>query len=378
MLGNLFVAGLCLGAAVARPTTPPSRTGLTPSELDARVAKGADVLGTYSECDSSISPACTWNSLLPDETLLIDMNVPGTHDTATWNYTQAKQLELIQYTGPLAPAVVYRTQDTSILDSLNLGFRAFDLRYAYLPDNQTIGFYHAAALMSATTTLEDVFYGFYKWLDANPTETLFISMQVATGINDARFQQLTYEYLNDPVALKYFIQANATLGTLGESRGMMNLFARFDWPDLPAEFDNRYGLHFSPNDWEVNGANFSFIYNEHVPSSVYIEDFYHIEVGGPLNLPPKVQYKYNATSYHLDLAASGNNSDSLMLTFASAESNLYGSTPRDMALGNPLGGEGVNQKLLPYLQTHRGQRNGVVFFDWYQQVDGLISTFLDL
>ena len=45
MLLNVLVAGLCLGAAVARPATSPSRTGLTPAQLDARVAKAADILG---------------------------------------------------------------------------------------------------------------------------------------------------------------------------------------------------------------------------------------------------------------------------------------------------------------------------------------------
>lgn len=31
--------------------------------------------------------------------------------------------------------------------------------------------------MSSTTTLTDVFYGFYKWLDNHPSETLLVSMQ---------------------------------------------------------------------------------------------------------------------------------------------------------------------------------------------------------
>jgi 1-phosphatidylinositol phosphodiesterase len=44
----------------------------------------------------------------PDEVAILDLNVPGTHDTATWNYTQLKQTELLQYTGPIAPAAFYR------------------------------------------------------------------------------------------------------------------------------------------------------------------------------------------------------------------------------------------------------------------------------
>ncbi|KAK4694771.1 1-phosphatidylinositol phosphodiesterase, partial [Phenoliferia sp. Uapishka_3] len=167
-----------------------------------------------------------------------------------------------------------RCQDQSIFESLNKGMRAFDLRYAYLPDNSSLGFYHADALMSPNTTLEDVFFGFYKWLDQHPSETLFVSMQVASGINDARFQELTYQALNSPVALQYWVQTNATLGTLGEVRGKINLFARFDWADLPSQYDNRIGLHFSPSQWIDNGASFSFVYNEELESSVYVEDLY--------------------------------------------------------------------------------------------------------
>ncbi|KAL8281303.1 hypothetical protein RQP46_006337 [Phenoliferia psychrophenolica] len=359
-------------------SSTPSRTGLTPSQLDARVAKGADILGIYEPCPPT-SRACEWNALLPDETRLIDLSVPGTHDTATWNYTQEKQVELSVYTGPLPPAAFYRCQDTSIFDSLNLGFRAFDLRYAYLPDNKTLGFYHADALMSANTTIQDVFYGFYKWLDDHPSETLFVSMQVSSGINDARFQQLTYEALNSPVALKYWIQTNGTLGTLGEARGMINLFARFDWNDLPSEFSNRFGLHFSPSLWTDNGANFTLEYNEAQGSLAYIEDLYDLTVGGPIALLPKVEQKYNTTTYHTDLAASRLHPDSLFISFASAEGDLNGDVPRDIALGNPTDGNvGVNQKLLPYFEKNRGRRHGVVFFDWYTQVEGLIDAFLDL
>mgnify|MGYP001579836922 FL=1 len=63
------------------------------------------------------------------------------------------------------------------------------------------------------------------------------------------------------------------LGSLGDSRGMMNLFARFDWNDLPSQFDNRFGLHFSPSVWLDNGANFTIDYNTAEPLA-YIEDLY--------------------------------------------------------------------------------------------------------
>lgn len=71
-----------------------------------------------------------------------------------------------------------------------------------------------------------------------------------------------------------------------------------------------------------------------------------LTVGGPINLPPKVELKFNTTAYHLDLAASGEHDDSLFISFASAEGDLNGDNPRDIALGNPTDGNiGVNHKV---------------------------------
>lgn len=57
--------------------------------------------------------------------------------------------------------------------------RAFDLRIGGSPlDNSSITFYHSAAILSLTATFEDVLYGFYKFLDDNPSETIMLSVKV--------------------------------------------------------------------------------------------------------------------------------------------------------------------------------------------------------
>ncbi|KAJ7890532.1 hypothetical protein B0H14DRAFT_2689694 [Mycena olivaceomarginata] len=68
----------------------------------------------------------------PDATKLVHMTLPGTHDSATWNYTQATQDSLFRYTGTdVPPAAIFQCQDKSLFDILNLGIM-FDLQFAYV------------------------------------------------------------------------------------------------------------------------------------------------------------------------------------------------------------------------------------------------------
>ncbi|KAJ7896335.1 hypothetical protein B0H14DRAFT_2430951 [Mycena olivaceomarginata] len=111
----------------------------------------------------------------PDATKLVHMTLPGTHDSATWNYTQATQDSSFRYTGTdVPPAAIFQCQDKSLFDMLNLGIM-FDLRFAYVAlknfedlltqfnpfksyntGNDTLGFHHSQALLAPTTTVEDV------------------------------------------------------------------------------------------------------------------------------------------------------------------------------------------------------------------------------
>jgi len=132
--------------------------------LEEILARGAPILGPLSDaqCSAAQRRTCDWMSKVPDSTKIIHMNLPGTHDSATGrstllmvaaaglqchlltgNYSDARQAELLRYTGPIPwPAKAYRCQQRSLFQMLNDGIRVFDLRYAYNPGNDTIGFYH--------------------------------------------------------------------------------------------------------------------------------------------------------------------------------------------------------------------------------------------
>ena len=73
----------------------------------------------------------------------------------------------------------------------------------------------AEALLSPTTRVEDVFFGLYNWLDNHPTEAVLVSINHESGTGtpeDPKMYELLYDILNAPVAQKYWVQVNGTVG----------------------------------------------------------------------------------------------------------------------------------------------------------------------
>ncbi|KAJ5157727.1 uncharacterized protein N7482_008827 [Penicillium canariense] len=332
-----------------------------------------------------------WMKNYSDETLLVHMNIPGTHDSTTWNYTQATQdatrglTDLNQVTVPVPET--FRCQELPLIHMLNMGIRAFDLRYAFDPTNTTIIFYHSQALLSEIATLNDVLFGFYQWLDDHPSETLFLSLQYEGSTakyasNDAALQLQLYDTLTSPVARHYFVQTKDQLGTLGQARGKLTLMRRFDLDQLPSSYtDALPGLHFSPSLWTDNSPDIVLTYNTKENLTAYIEDYYQPLTPIGSNATENIQWKYNATTENI-LKATNEHSDSLFWTWASSTNtdNVPPEWPRIMALGNgsltPTGG--VNDLLVSFLNQQNGKRVGIVMFDFYDQPSSLIDTFLSL
>ncbi|ORX39778.1 PLC-like phosphodiesterase [Kockovaella imperatae] len=319
---------------------------------------------------------CDWMGKIEDETPLESVNIPGTHDTATWNYTQEVQDRYLDITTQgIGPAIMYQCQDQSIFSALNHGIRAFDLRIGLSPlDNTSIIFYHGSAIMSLEATLEDVFYGYYKFLDDNPSETIVVSIKVdnTTWGTPEKLESEVYNLIFSEPASSYFVQLNGSLPTIGEARGKMVLLRRYDDSKLPLNDTKEIGLAVPPNVWLDNVANFSIEYAS--SKFAYIEDYY--EIGGPDTVDSYITWKYNATTAHL-IYAGQKHMDSLFITFASAEKDSESVWPRIIALGNGTA-RGVNQRLTPWLKERSGQRRGLVFLDWWKQVPGLVESVIDL
>jgi len=197
-----------------------------------------------------------------DDTLIVHMNLPGTHDADTWNYSAATQEALDPVTSLVGDTefnvAAYRCQDLSMVTMLDDGIRVFDLRYAYDVTNTTLVFWHGPGLVSETATLDDVLFGFYRWIDDHPSEAVFLSFQyegstTPYATEDAGVQLQLFKALSSPAARQYFLQTTGSFGTLGEARGKITLLKRFDLDLLPQSYSDALpGVHFSPANWTDN------------------------------------------------------------------------------------------------------------------------------
>ncbi|KAM0718252.1 hypothetical protein Q7P37_006584 [Cladosporium fusiforme] len=364
-------------------------SGLAELALQKVLSDAAPIFG--GDKVSSDSATANWMKQYPDDTKLVHMNIPGTHDAATWNYSQATQEALEPITNLNGITEIdpdnFRCHDESLLTSLNAGIRAFDLRYASDVTNSSLVFWHGIGLQSQTATLDSVLFSFYAWLDKHPDEALFLSFQwegnaIPNNDNTENVQALLHAALTSPAAKQYILQTN-TLSTLGSARGKITLLRRFDLNLLPAsQTTSLPGLHFSPNDWTVNGRNITLSYNsDH--ATAHIQDYYSPQTPSGAPAKENIQAKFNATTSFFNYAASDAAPDELFWSFASSTKtgDEPPSTPRIQALGNgteltPEGG--VNNRLVEYLKSMQGKRLGIVMFDFYEQPEGLLETFLGL
>ncbi|KAJ1551872.1 hypothetical protein HK405_013609, partial [Cladochytrium tenue] len=300
--------------AVADATTAPSSAFSTASSLEALALDkvlddAAPVFGAFTTAASNASTA-SWMGEYPDSTPLADLNIPGAHDAATWNYSDATQAALAHVTtvggATLYSAAVYRCQEQSIVALLDAGVRFFDLRVAFDVVNSTLVFWHTAALQSQTATMEDVLFGFYRWLDTHPTETVLLSVMRESSTKlyapkTVAEQLAIYNALTTPAAKQYLLQTRGALGTLGDARGRIVLLRRFALDLLDSAYDASLpGLYMSPALWLDNNANITLVYNSSTGAAAYIEDFY--ETSGA-SYEVNIQQKFNATVAHLAFAA---------------------------------------------------------------------------
>lgn len=378
-----------LATAAILSSAQGSSSPLADLALQKVLDKASPIFGSYI---NRTSDRAEWMKRHPDNTPLVHLNIPGSHDSATWNYNQASQdslegiTDLNQVTVP-APET-YRCQDLPFIDMLDMGIRAFDLRYGFDPTNTTLVFYHGFALLSETATVDDVLFGFYQWLDDHPSETVFLSFQHESSTtryasNDTEVQQSLYNTLSAPAARHYFLQTKDHLGTLGEARGKIILLRRFDLDQLPSSYAKTLpGLHFSPSLWTDNGPDISLTYNPQKNLTAFIEDYYQPLTPIGYGAAENIMWKFNATTRNL-LKATTSHEDSLFWTWASGTNtaNTPPDWPRIIATGNgtkitPEGG--VNHQLVPFLKEAKGKRLGIVMFDFFDEPSELLDTFLSL
>lgn len=352
----------------------------------------SQIFGPWNDQVAGEASLASWMARVPDWTPLALMNIPGIHDAATWNFSQANSDSIWQDVNPaddVPPADYFRCQEASMAAALEAGVRFFDLRYAIDPTYTQLVFWHSQALLSEVATMADVMYAFYAWLDQHPTETVLLSFQyegstLPNASNNASVQLQLFDILTSPAAQRYILQTKDELPTLGQARGKIVLIRRFDMDQVAPGYEAALpGLHMSPALWTDDDANITLVYNAARNLTAYIEDYYEPDNLVEQSAAVNIAAKYNATTAHLLMAASPLHRDSLFISFASAEhtANDPVVTPQTMALGfgnesTPLGG--VNQQLLAFLPRLRGQRVGIVVLDFWDQPSGLVEAIVNL
>ena len=77
--------------------------------------------------------------------------------------------------------------------------------------------YEAAALLAPTTTMTDVFFGLYQWLNKHPTEAVLVSINHEGGTGtpyDTKIQEMVYDIINSDIGNKYWVQTSGSVRSL--------------------------------------------------------------------------------------------------------------------------------------------------------------------
>nr|XP_019009603.1 uncharacterized protein I206_05161 [Kwoniella pini CBS 10737]OCF48384.1 hypothetical protein I206_05161 [Kwoniella pini CBS 10737] len=307
--------------------------------------RGSGILGSYSKCSGSL---CSWMSKISDDTKLIDISIPGTHDTASWNYTPLKQIEYLKYTNLIYPSSIYKCNKESIFKQLQSGNRAFDLRIGLSPKNSNdLIFFHSEAILDLNSKFEDILFGFWRFLDENPTETLIISIKDENSTFGSYniLQQNIYNTLTTNQA-KIYINPTESISSINLSsvRGKMVILRRFNSP-------NNIGIDLT-NNFKDNNEDFQIINSSpDGDDNIFIEDLY--EPFTNFGLKSHVNKKLNVTISHILNSSNKKNGEGLYITYASSEVISQLLIPEIMSNGLII--PGVNLGLKNWLINGKGK-----------------------
>ena len=161
-----------------------------------------------------VAGSTNWMSHLDDSLLLSEMNLPGTHDSAT-QYVQL--------------AWFSKCQSKSIGEQLEAGFRYLDIRLG--ADGEQLQLMHGftkckTSAFGGTLYLDAVLDQCYAFLDAHPTETVIFAVKQEHGEESvAAFEALLDAYVQRSPA--HWLLTD-TIPTLGEARGKLVLMRRYE------------------------------------------------------------------------------------------------------------------------------------------------------
>ncbi len=184
-----------------------------------------------------------WMKNIPEETLISEINLPGTHDSAT---------QFVQFSH------FAQCQELSITEQLNIGIRFIDLRVEKNGNRLHLVHARAKCYKSAENKepllLEDVISDCKNFLKSNPSETIIISLKRDAGPSSERtFDTFFKHYLKNDDS---WFTSNR-IPVLKEVRGKLVFVNRFNVKEGKKKYDDsNTGLNFSnwPDQSKYTGA----------------------------------------------------------------------------------------------------------------------------
>lgn len=291
----------------------------------------------YFDDDEKVPIPTRWMSALPDNILVSDLDIPGTHNSAAL-------YEPIPATA--------KNQDFTIVQQLNMGVRYLDIRCRMIDNKFTI--HHG--IVYQNMNYDDVLTKCLKFLRDNPKETILMHVKQDHDIQNCTlsFQQIFANYVRAYPDL--FFRGNH-IPDLGEARGRIVLVRRFGWdnnvtPDIPV-----FGINVLP--W---GDNIPYqIWNTGCgEDTVYLQDCYrHTN-----STCDKWDYVLN---FHKNIV-NKTSSRSLVLNYTSGTYVPLNFIPGiGGVISNPRGvAECVNPRVLEHVNNRmaRFRKNGVLAMDF--------------
>lgn len=293
--------------------------------------------------DATPISGATWMSHLPSSTPMTALSIPGTHDSAAYTYSW--------------PFIATQTMD--ITAQLNSGIRYFDLRCGLR--SNVLEMVHGSAMLNLR--LDEVLTAMYAWLSTHPSEALIAQLKRDRKDESSTiyFAQAVTQAISS--APQFWRTANTT-PMLGELRGRIQLFRRFDGGASPGGTPPLFAYGLDVTRWQDNPSRPFTIHTAH-GVQVTVQD--HYSFPDALGLPSLIARKGGDVAELLDWAWQQDQqqmpetSDRWFINFTSAfEFNLYYQiTPREIAAGAYWAfrwEDGMNVRLRGYLAAHADEQ----------------------
>ena len=242
----------------------------------------------------------SWMSSVDGNLKLNEINIPGTHDSAT----QYVQLALFS-----------KCQCLNIKEQLDAGFRYLDIRLAV--DNEKLKLVHGFTSCKTddypwneNLCIDTVLSQCYDFLKENPSETvLFVVKQENKDDDTKKFQNIIENCIKDNPEMWFL---DNEIPTLYEARGKIVLFRRYE---DEAQLQDKSGIKLK---WEDQRGS-------EIKDLPY--EKYELKVGdGSLFVQDRFEYgladKQNAFEKSLEDAETVANKNDVFINFASTKGSL--------------------------------------------------------